>query len=40
MILKPNSIFCKWSKHYELIEEIDLSKKMVKAKWTNKNSLV
>ena len=37
MILKPNSLFCKWSKNYEYIEEIDIQKKLVKAKWSNNN---
>ena len=37
MILKPNSLFCKWSKNYEYIEEIDIGKKIVKAKWSNNN---
>ena len=36
VILNPNSIFCKWSKNYEYIEEIDIYKKVVKAKWKNK----
>lgn len=37
MILNPNSIFCKWSKNYEYVEEIDIQKKLVKAKWNNNN---
>lgn len=37
MILNPNSIFCKWSKNYEYVEEIDIQKKLVKAKWSNNN---
>ena len=37
MILKPRSLFCKWSKNYEYIEEIDIQKKLVKANWSNNN---
>ena len=37
MILNPRSVFCKWSKNYEYIEEIDLEKKIIKAKWHNNN---
>ena len=37
MILKSNSIFCKWSKNYEFIEEIDVTKKIVKSNWKNNN---
>ena len=37
MLLKPNSIFCSWSKNYEYTGEIDITKKMVKAKWNNNN---
>lgn len=37
MILNSNSIFCKWSKNYEYVEEIDVQKKLVKAKWNNNN---
>ncbi len=37
MILKSNSIFCRWSKNYEFTEEIDIEKKFVRAKWENKN---
>ena len=37
IILNPKSIFCKWCKNYEYIEEIDIQKKLVKAKWSNNN---
>ena len=37
VILNPNSIFCKWCKNYEYVEEIDIQKKLVKAKWSNNN---
>lgn len=37
MILKPNSIFSKWSKKYEFTEEIDVTKKLVKSNWKNNN---
>ena len=36
LILNKNSIFCKWCKNYEYIEEIDISKRLVRAKWNNK----
>ena len=39
MLFKPNSIFCRWSKYYEFIEEMDLKEKIVKAKWLNKNEI-
>lgn len=37
MILKPNSIFCRWSKNYEYTSEINIADKSVKAKWNNNN---
>lgn len=37
MILNPHSVFCKWSRNYEYIEEIDFKKKIIKAKWHNNN---
>ena len=37
MILKPNSIFCRWSKNYVFTEEIDFKKKLVKSMWENNN---
>lgn len=37
MILKPNSIFCRWSKNYDFTEEIDIKKKLVKSMWKNNN---
>ncbi|MDD4547739.1 MAG: hypothetical protein PHI05_03255, partial [Bacilli bacterium] len=37
LILNKNSIFCKWSKKYEFIAEINTTKKLVKSKWKNNN---
>lgn len=37
LILKSNSIFCRWSRNYEFNELIDIEKKVVKAEWINNN---
>lgn len=39
IILKPNSIFCRWSKNYEFTEEIDIQARSVKSNWKNNNLL-
>lgn len=37
ILLKKNSMFCKWAKNYRLKEVINLDTKVIDGKWTNNN---